>query len=139
MAIKSKGKSKQEVPLSSSNIPISFSFRFYDETTKDYCISEWNKDKIALSLKRLKEVNEKTYNEMIRDKRTLHFHEVIWSETKKPSGFPNQANQLPSFQFELLGVNNGKARVYGALSNNIFHIVWFDFNHGIWPTFKKHT
>ncbi len=136
-----KGKlTENNTPKPSEPPPISFSFKFYDCGDKNFCISRWEEDKIAGALKRLKEVNEKTYNDLVRDNRVLHFHPVDWKQTTKPNGFPfSQANNVDAFQFELIGLNHGKARVYGALSNNIFHIVWFDFNHLIWPSFKKHT
>jgi hypothetical protein len=136
MAQKSKNKNNNRIPAT-SDVPISFSFRFYDGADRKYCISQWEKEKIALSLTRLKQINEKTYNEMAKDGVTMHFHQVDWAKTKKPKGFPNGAKEVGNpFQFELLGINSGKARVYGALNSAVFHIVWFDFNHEIWPTFR---
>lgn len=33
----------------------------------------------------------------------------------------------------------GEPRLYGFLDDNIFHVVWWDPKHKIWPSNKKHT
>jgi len=33
----------------------------------------------------------------------------------------------------------GKKRLYGFLAENVFHALWWDPDHEIWPTKKKHT
>lgn len=33
----------------------------------------------------------------------------------------------------------GKPRLYGFLVANVFHVVWWDPNHEIWPSNRKHT
>lgn len=119
---------------------INFSFRYYDTTNNSYCISTWDEEKIAKTLGRLQDISNKTYNELNRGSNVYHFHPVDWAQTIKQGGFPDsRANNLEPFQFALLGINGKKARVYGALSQNTFYIVWFDINHEIWPTLKKHT
>lgn len=77
---------------------------------------------------------------MIAQRGTYHFYPTDWQRTIEPRGFPDpRANALDPFHFALIGVNGQKARVYGALSGDTFFIVWFDLDHRIWPTFKKHT
>mgnify|MGYP001616826484 CR=1 FL=1 len=135
-----KSKRENRIPKTESPPPITFSFRFYDDSSLKFCISEWKKEKIALSIQKLKQINDKTCPELIKGNETFHFHPVNWEKTVKKTGFPDaRANRLDPFQFALPGVNSGKARVYGALGNNIFHIIWFDLNHEIWPSFKKYT
>lgn len=34
---------------------------------------------------------------------------------------------------------NGKIRLYGFLRGHEFHILWWDRNHEVWPSRKKHT
>jgi hypothetical protein len=118
---------------------LKFSFEFYDKTGK-YCLSEFEKGQVQLVMERLQQMNEKTLPDLIRDKKTLHFHEVYWDETIEKKGFPCKwANLYDPFQFSLNGVNNQKARVYGAFAGGVFYIVWFDLEHKIWPSPKKHT
>jgi len=33
----------------------------------------------------------------------------------------------------------GKGRLYGFRVDNVFHLVWWDPEHEVWPTEKKHT
>lgn len=119
---------------------VKLSFEFYDTSCIDYCISEWEKTEILKALGRLKDINNKTYSDLTQGSKTYHFHQVSWEETTKKQGFPDpRVNSLDPYQIALVGINGGKARVFGAYANNIFYIVWFDYNHKIWPSYKKHT
>lgn len=120
---------------------IKFSFEYYDTAENGkYCISCWRPELIKKSLKRLKEINAKSFHQLLRESRVLHTHEVDWKKTIGLTGFPDRrANNMSPFQFALLGINNGRARVFGAYSTNIFYIVWFDLNHTICPTKLKNT
>ena len=33
----------------------------------------------------------------------------------------------------------GKARLFGVLESGIFHVLWYDQNHEVCPTIKRHT
>ncbi|HMH92267.1 MAG TPA: hypothetical protein VK586_14425 [Streptosporangiaceae bacterium] len=33
----------------------------------------------------------------------------------------------------------GEPRLYGFRDRNVFHVVWWDPRHEIWPSRKKHT
>jgi len=139
VAKRNKQKVKLLEPLTSDE-KIKFSFRYYDTTCNDFCLSSWGSIKIAETLKKLQDINNKTYNEINSGRTTYHFHPVSWEQTIKKNGFPlTEVNRLSAFQFALIGVNSGKARVYGALYQNTFFIVWFDLEHTIWPSFKSHT
>lgn len=126
-------------PSINKNDKLTFSFEFYDNNGK-YCLSKFKQGDVPLVLERLKQLNEKTINEILRDKNVLHFHEVYWERTTEKKGFPSSTvNSFNPFQFSLNGINNQKARIYGALTSTIFYIVWFDLEHQIWPSIKKHT
>lgn len=34
---------------------------------------------------------------------------------------------------------SGKARLYGALQGNVFYVLWWDPDHQVFPSRKKHT
>lgn len=124
------------------NQKIRFSFEYYDDRQESkYCMSSWSQNQIKTALKRLKEISSKTFNEMRgKDKWVLHFGEVSWASTIEKNGFPfPEVNNLPPFHFALLSVNNQLTRVYGAYSQGVFYIVWFDLNHIIWPSALRHT
>lgn len=119
---------------------IKFSFEYYDIDDDEYCMSCWSSEQIKKSLKRLREINEKSFNELTRERRVFHFYQVRWEKTTKPNGFPDQRLKLLApYHFALLSVNQKKARVYGAFSSGVFYIVWFDLEHNIWPIAKKNT
>jgi len=127
-------------PEASSKENIKFSFEFYDTSCGEYCLSNWQKTEILKALNRLKEINQKTHKDLSQGRNTYHFHEVKWEDTVKKRGFPDpRLNLLDNYQIALLGINSGKARIFGGYANNIFYIVWFDYNHEIDPCYKKHT
>jgi len=106
----------------------------------DYCLSRWTSEQIRDTLRRFKELNAKTYAEISQQRAVYHFHSVDWELTREKSGFPDQAlATMEAFQFALLGVNGQLARVFGTFYQDTFYIVWFDLNHRIWPSEKKHT
>ncbi len=133
---------KFEIPTPKLSLTekIHFSFEYYDTLKDKYCLSCWEKSQIKDTLNRLKEINCKTLNELKSQRGVYHFREVYWEQTTEKQGFNNPSiKTMETFHFALLGINNQKARVYGVYSSNVFYIVWFDLNHTIWPSFKKHT
>jgi hypothetical protein len=136
------GKNKHKTiptPKLPEDETIKFSFRCYDESGK-FCLSKWEKEDVSKVLKRLKELNRKTYGELHREKTVYHFHPVDWNTTTEKSGYAdNYLKDKEPFQIALIGINNQKARMYGAFERNIFYIVWFDFEHLITPSVLKHT
>lgn len=124
--------------LQNDNNKLRFSFEFYDTTTNEYCLSEMEKKDIKRTLERLKQVNEKSFKELLSEKRVFHFHEVDWKRTTEKNGFPDsRVSQLQPFQFSILGVKNQRARIFGAYYQGTFYIVWFDYEHKIYPSYRK--
>lgn len=127
------------LPLNTGKQNLKFSFEYYDESGK-YCLSSWSGEQIKMGLKRLKEISSKSFFGLQNESKVYHFNEVIWEKTIEKNGFPDsRTKNLSAFHFALLGVNGQLTRVYGAYSQGVFYIVWFDLNHDIWPTLLKHT
>ncbi len=136
---RSKSKQTTEERIDWSKEKIRFSFEHYDAGHPEYCLSNWEKEKILLTLERLKDINTKNLLEL-QSQYPYRFHEVDWSKTIHKAGFTNPViNSLPSFQFALIGVNGQLARVFGAYTEGVFYLVWFDLEHKIWPSPLKHT
>ncbi len=134
----SKKSTISDPSLPKSNLKLSF--EFYDDRSDEFCVSNWNREQIRKSLLCLREINRKSFNEILYQSRQYHFNEVIWNQTIKKSGFEiPQISRLPAFHFSLVGVNNQLARIFGAYSQDTFYIVWFDLRHEIWPSRLKHT
>lgn len=128
----SEASAGREMPFEAG---LHFSFRYYDLSCSDYCISRWNERQIRRTLEILKDVSSRTYEDLWRDRRVYHFAEVIWQRTTKPLGYEELGiENLPAFHLGLLGVNGQKARLYGAYSTGVFYAIWFDLNHEIWPS-----
>lgn len=122
-----------------SSTKLNFSFEYYDCSRYDYCLSKWEENQIRKTLERLKDISQKSFNDLKSEGRVYHFGQVHWDRTTEKNGFPNQAKYLEPFHFALIGVNGQLARVYGGLSGGTFYIVWFDLEHKIWPSPLRHT
>lgn len=91
-------------------------------------------------LMKLKEYEKKTVEELLS--RSFRLFETYDDFSK----CPNQAavNRLGAI-YEKDGDSiarfrlSGRKRLYGFLIDNQFHIVWWDPEHQIWPSKKKHT
>lgn len=140
MASKNRTARAISAPSPPPNLKLRFSFEFYDTEGTKYCLSLGTADQIRAALGRLKEVNQNTLNELLAKGTTYHFHPVDWSQTKEKAGFPDRRlDALEPYQFALLAVNGQKTRIYGALYENTFFIVWVDWHHVITPSRKKGT
>ncbi len=145
MAKKNRTAAKIEPPQPQGPQRIRFSFEYYDIEGDRYCLSKGSSQQVREALKRLKQVSANTFKQLQAQGEIYHFHPVDWDLTAEKDGFANtgetnsDVTKLQPFQFALLSVSGQKARVFGAYSQGIFFIVWFDLNHQIWPSFKKHT
>lgn len=60
-------------------------------------------------------------------------HRITWSETSHVAGFdhiPAQVREGEEWQFSL---SRRSGRVHGLLIGNVFHVVWLDCNHQLYP------
>lgn len=60
-------------------------------------------------------------------------HRITWSKTAHPAGFnhiPEQVRAGEEWQFALSRRNG---RVHGLLIGSVFHIVWLDCHHQLYP------
>ncbi len=69
--------------------------------------------------------------------KSLSVNQIEFSDTSEPSGFnildPQLQDCMP-YQFEIS--SNEYGRVHGFMLENIFHIVWFDPDHNLYPKKK---
>jgi len=126
-----------------ADLNLTFSFEYYD-TSEDslFCLSEWGREDIKYTLSRLQDICKKTLFEMQQQRKVYHFTPTDWSKSMFPQGFPkpmDALNNLDPFHFAILGLNQQKARIFGAVSGSTFYVVWFDYDHDILPYQLKHT
>ena len=102
-----------------------FSFRDNRIKTKDY----------GVLFENLKKMSQKTWRE-IKAEPLWHMHEVKWLATTKPDGFSHLLEpykNYPVWQFKAVK----EKRIFGFFnSDNVFEIVWLDYDHEIYKDEK---
>jgi len=61
-------------------------------------------------------------------------HRITWPDTSQPIGFdqiPAQVREGEEWQFSISA--NEYGRVHGLLIGSVFHVVWLDCNHQLYP------
>ena len=113
-----------------------YSFQYVSLEKGDVC---FNGDNISLKdfhrlFDTLKKYSIITYEDMDRDKKTYHWHEVKWRDISlKEKDFqkcltPNITDDIQTptvYQFDVFK----EARIMGFIHNGIFYVVWLDRNH----------
>lgn len=122
-----------------------FAFDYLSLNKSDLCFNEKSlkQDDLLGFLEGLKKISSFTYEEM-RSNRTLRFHSIdLWDDKVNlnpkdflnilaPSGRGMTENELPTlYQFDLQ--YRIEARAVGFLFKGIFHIIWYDRKHTIYP------
>lgn len=84
---------------------------------------------------RLRALSGWTVTEFVNPRsRSIRIHPIDWSETSRPKGFthlPEQVRDGTAWQFGLTA--NKYGRVHGLLVGGVFHVVWLDCNHQVYP------
>lgn len=108
-------------------------------------------DDCPWSLKRMSESEHGLLLEKLKDFETLTVGELFgdYAAFKLYQDFTLCPNQEPVSRLGHYYSRNGdaiarfrlggKERLYGFLTDNEFHIVWWDAEHQIWPSAKKNT
>lgn len=88
-------------------------------------------------LDKLVDYEGQTWSEITIDAKKQNHHisvSYIIKEAQKRLG------ELKIIEDELFSLRlNGTCRLYGILTDGVFHIIWYDCNHEICPSNKKHT
>jgi len=88
-------------------------------------------------LDRLVALEGRTWLEMMIHDKKSHHHVSVSDLIKEAQ---DRLGELHIYEDELFSLRlNGKGRLFGILSEGIFQIVWYDCNHEICPSHKKHT
>ncbi len=111
-----------------------FSFEYYDYDHPEFSAESIKTCKEFYRLiDELRKISVFTWGQMQSTQHTFHAHEVDWEKTAVPSGFRNRHGQepqtYPAYQFKAYK----EFRVFGFHRRGVFHIVWFDPSHKIYP------
>ena len=86
-------------------------------------------------LVRLRDINKMAWVEFAASRSgALRTHRIDWVGTSEPEGFRHLNEQLrgeEAWQFQVSANKHG--RVHGFVLRNVFHVVWFDPNHQLYP------
>lgn len=114
---------------------LTFSFRYF---THDDAVSpetEHPDGYLPALMDKLRNLSGWTVTEFLNPRaRAAHVHPIDWSDTARPDGFahlPQQVRDGTSWQFAVTA--NRYGRVHGLLIGGVFHVVWLDCNHKVYP------
>lgn len=113
---------------------LTFSFRFFANHA-NVSPDEHPDGYTQKLMERLRDLSSWTVAEFTeRRNKAVRNHPIDWSETSCAAGFhhlPDQVKDGPAWQFSISA--NEYGRVHGLLIGSIFHIVWLDCNHQLYP------
>ena len=115
---------------------LSFRFDFLRECKKKFCFSSYPKEYFQILLKQLGNISRLTRSEMSTAYAEYYRHHPI--DFTKANVSENSFNGIPSevysgeaWQFNI--TSNKWGRVHGFYIGNVFHIVWLDKEHDLYP------
>lgn len=112
-----------------------FSFQFILQTGDEYALDKVSEAFLKTMILKLQEYgNLEPQN--LRNKAN-HCHPIDWNDprVRRSNGFTHLDDQKGSYAAWQLYITT-KGRVYGFFSENVFHIVWFDPTHSLYPRKK---
>lgn len=110
-----------------------FCFRYLDTGNEKFCFSGRDSSYLVTLLDRLKHACALSITEMMQQT-PWRCHFIDFSQTSEPKGFssiPEHLREQRPIQFQL--TSNAYGRVHGFMIDNIFHVVWLDPEHRLYP------
>lgn len=113
---------------------LTFSFRYFihDDVVSPTATPDGY---LQILMERLRDLSGWTATEFVNPKsRSTRIHPIEWSATSRPDGFthlPEQVRDGTAWQFGLTA--NRYGRVHGLLIGGVFHVVWLDCDHQVYP------
>lgn len=114
---------------------INFSFQYIDAGHEKFSFNAQNAAYFCKVLDRLKALSTMTEREFTADRGgSLKSHPIDWRHTSEPDGFQNLNEQFQSYTpYQFAVSRNEHGRVHGFFIGNVFHIVWLDPDHQLYP------
>lgn len=111
-----------------------FSFRHLDSGTPEFspagCTAEW----YAALMERMRDVSTMRHQELLSSRSpALRAHPIAWEDTSKPEGFTHLNQQLRTAEPYQFQVSKQNGRVHGFFIDVVFHVVWLDPHHRLYP------
>lgn len=114
---------------------INFSFRYIDADHAKFSFSAQNPAYFCKVLDRLKDLSTMTEREFTSDRGgALKSHPIEWQSTSEPLGFQHLNEQFQGYTpFQFAISRNEHGRIHGFFIGNVFHVVWLDPAHLLYP------
>lgn len=114
---------------------VSFSFKHLDLGNNKFSITGKNARYFQKVLERLKNLSGLLPGEIIQNRSiALRAHPIEWKQTSEREGFTTLNEQLQGqrpYQFQIS--TNEHGRIHGFFIGPVFHVVWFDPDHKLYP------
>ncbi|WP_422134967.1 hypothetical protein [Endozoicomonas sp. ALD040] len=114
---------------------VSFSFKHLDLNNNKFSITGKNARYFHKVLERLKNLSELLPGEILQNRTSaLRAHPIEWKQTSEREGFATLNEQLQGqrpYQFQISANEHG--RIHGFFIDSVFHVVWFDPDHKLYP------
>ncbi|WP_223539368.1 hypothetical protein [Enterobacter sp. JBIWA003] len=118
---------------------INFSFSFIDAAHHKFNFNAQSAAYFCKVLDRLKALSTMTEREFTADRGgSLKSHPIDWCQTSEPEGFQHLNEQFQSYKpYQFAVSRNEHGRVHGFFIGNVFHVVWLDPDHQLYPGGNK--
>lgn len=122
------------VPQSPKNT-LSFSFQYIDPAHAKFDFAGQNAGYFCKVLERLKDISSLTSLEFTTNRNAaLKSHCIEWQTTSEPDGFAHLNEQFQSYTpYQFAISRNEHGRIHGFFIGNVFHVVWLDPDHKLYP------
>lgn len=114
-----------------------FSLKFYDKKNKNFQCTDRDGKYFQALLDRMKDLSYHSVAKLTKQKpdSTLRFHRIDFKDhavSEKGFGIARgEEYDLDAWQFSISANEHG--RVHGSLIGNVFHLVWLDPDHNLYP------
>jgi hypothetical protein len=121
--------------VEAKNTFVTFSFRFFEIRPSKFCPTLAGDNYFKAFAERLRDICRMALKEVYtNNNRALRFHPIKWHETSEPNGFQNlPADLKSSTPFQMQITSNAHGRVHGFFVGALFHLVWIDPKHQLYP------
>lgn len=121
--------------LPATQVNISFSFRYLDKRHSKFDYAGRESAYFCKVIERISSICDMTLSEVLTNRSSsMRAHPIDWSKTSEPDGFSSLNQQLREstpYQFSISSNEHG--RVHGFFLGNVFHVVWLDHKHRLYP------
>ncbi|MBV7437297.1 hypothetical protein [Aeromonas sp. sif2416] len=121
--------------ISTTPRTISFSFQYIDSTHAKFGFAGQGAAYFCKVIDRLKDLSSFTSLEFTSNRNpAIKSHCIDWETTSEPAGFSHlneQFQSLSPYQFAIS--RNEHGRVHGFFNGDVFHVVWLDPDHQLYP------